>query len=580
MISNALNLASGSLRAQQKAMDVVANNMANVNTPGYSKQVANMSPLAPDQQGGLTFGRGVQVGNISRTVDPIINQAMLKNGGQQAYWQNIETGLTSLEATFGSLQNTGLSAAMDAFFSGMQQMANAPQDIAQKINVRSKAVSLVSQISNMSQQLNTAQTQTDGKITQDMTAVNTLLDKVAGLNTQISNIEHGSPQGSGVANDLRDQRAQTVRDIAKYMPVQQVQVNQGGVLLQSQGGDLLVQGSTVNHLARSTAVASNGFQDVVIAGTQQAVVGINQSGSMGGEITLRDQRLGGYITSLDSIAVNVMFGVNQANASGVGSSLATSVTSSQAVLDTASPVNSTVQKNPFAAQMVVPGQFDVHVYDNTGAPLAPTSKITVAVTSTSTMSSIAASISANALGVTASVDATGHLNINAGTTNQIGFANDTSNFLASYQINSLFQGSSAADMQVSTAVQADAGLIATGKIDAATSVIQAGDNQAALQMLQLQNAAVSFDGSSSASLNTRVAVMSTTYGNDVALAQQQNSFYTAEGSSLLQQRQSLSGVNVDEELVSMMKYQRSYEASAKIIQTSNQMLSTLMGLIR
>ena len=81
-------------------------------------------------------------------------------------------------------------------------------------------------------------------------------------------------------------------------------------------------------------------------------------------------------------------------------------------------------------------------------------------------------------------------------------------------------------------------------------------------------------------MNTRVAVMSTTYGNDVALAQQQNSFYTAEGSSLLQQRQSLSGVNVDEELVSMMKYQRSYEASAKIIQTSNQMLSTLMGLIR
>ncbi len=580
MISNALNLASGSLKAQQKAMDVVANNMANVNTPGYSKQVANMSPLAPDQQGGLTFGRGVQVGNISRSINPIIDQAMLKNGGQQGYWQNLQTGLTSLEATFGSLQNTGLSAAMDGFFSATQQMANAPLDVAQKINVRSKSTSLVSEISNMSQQLTAAQTQADSKITQDITAVNTLLDKVASLNTQISNIENTSQQGVGSANDLRDQRDQTVRDIAKYMPVQQVTVNQGGVLLQSKGGDLLVQGSTVNHLGRSTALASNGFQDVVIAGTQQAVAGIDQSGSIGGSIALRDQRLAGYVQNLNSVAVNLMFGVNQANASGVGSSLASTVTSSQAVLDTAAAVNSTVQKNPFAAQMVVPGQFDIHVYDSTGAPLTPTSKITVPVTATSTMSSIAASISANTLGVTASVDATGHLNIQAGGTNQMGFANDTSNFLAAYQINNVFQGSSAADIQVSTAVQADAGLIATGKIDATTSVIQAGDNQAALQMLQLQNTAVSFDGSGSASLHERVAVMSTTYGNDVALAQQQNSFYTAEGSSLLQQRQSLSGVNVDEELVSMMKYQRSYEASAKIIQTSNQMLSTLMGLIR
>ena len=99
-------------------------------------------------------------------------------------------------------------------------------------------------------------------------------------------------------------------------------------------------------------------------------------------------------------------------------------------------------------------------------------------------------------------------------------------------------------------------------------------------MMNLQNAAVSFDGSNSVSLSARTSTLSTIYGNDVALATQQTSFHTAEASSLMQQRQALSGVNVDEELVNMIKYQRSYEASAKIIQTSNQMLSTLMGLIR
>ncbi|MDQ6973642.1 MAG: flagellar basal body rod C-terminal domain-containing protein, partial [Mariprofundaceae bacterium] len=177
------------------------------------------------------------------------------------------------------------------------------------------------------------------------------------------------------------------------------------------------------------------------------------------------------------------------------------------------------------------------------------------------------------------VDVGGHLVMNAGV-NKLGFANDTSNFLGAYQINTIFQGTNAATMQVSAAVQADAGLIATGKIDAVTSAIQKGDNQAALQMMNLQNTAVSFDGSNRASLSERTSTLSTLYGNDTALATQQTSFYTAEGSALLQQRQALSGVNVDEELVNMIKYQRSYEASAKVIQTSSQMLSTLMGLIR
>jgi len=579
MITNALNLAAVSMQAQQKAMDVVANNMSNVNTPGYSRQTSQMTALSTDQQGGLNFGRGVQLSSISRTVDPIINQAMLKNGGQQGYWQNLETGLTGVESLFGSLQNTGLSAAIDDFFSAMQQMANAPGDSAQKINVRSKSEALALRLSDMHQQITTAQTQADTKINQDITSANTLLDTIGALNTQISKVESGSQGVIGAANDLRDQRDQAIRDVSRLIPVQQVQVNHGGVLLQSMGGDLLVQGQTVNHLGRSTTLATSGFSDVVISGTQQVVSGLSQSGTIGGSIALRDNRLGGYLTSLDSIAVNLAFGINQANASGVGSVQASQVTSGLGVVNQALPVTDVAQNNPFAAQMAVPGSFTMHVYDASGAPLLPTSQATIAVTATSTMATIAADISATVPGVTASVDTAGRLVMNAGA-NKMGFANDTSNFLAAYQVNHLFQGTGAANLQVSEAVVADAGLISTGKIDSATSLINAGDNQAALSMMRLQNSAVSFDGTNAVSLSERTSTLSATYGNDVALAKQQNSFYTAEGSSLAQQRQALSGVNVDEELVSMIKYQRAYEASAKVIQTSNQMLTTLMGLIR
>ncbi|MDX8398036.1 MAG: flagellar basal body rod C-terminal domain-containing protein, partial [Mariprofundaceae bacterium] len=484
----------------------------------------------------------------------------------------------SIESTFGSLQSTGLSAAMDNFFSAAQQMANAPQDLAQKLNMRNKSEVVATQLSNMSQQLTAAQTSADTKINQDIQSANALLQQVASLNSQIRQHE-GTGQGLiGAANDLRDQRDQAIRDLSTILPVQNVSTGDGSVLLQSEGGDLLVQDGTARQLGRSTASTVNGFQDIVIAGTSQVVAGLGNNGSIGGSITMRDGRLAGYLNDLDSIAVNMGFAINQANASGVGSSKASQVSSNLGAIDPALNIDNVIQANPYAAQ-IQNGSFTMHVYDAAGVPLSQATINITAGAAGSTMNSIAADITANVPGVSASVDISGKLLINAGT-NSVGFANDSSNFLAAYQVNSLFQGNSAASFKVSDAVKADAGLISTGSIDAVTSAIQLGDNSSALKFINIQNQALSIDGTAATSLSIRTSLLSTTYGNDVALSVQQTNFHKAEADSLNQQRQAFSGVNIDEELVSMIKFQRAYEASAKVIQTSNQMLNTLMGLIR
>jgi len=242
-------------------------------------------------------------------------------------------------------------------------------------------------------------------------------------------------------------------------------------------------------------------------------------------------------------------------------------------------VSDAAQNNPFAAQ-IQNGSFTVHVFDATGAPLTPASTGAITITAgVSTMASIAADITANIPSVTASVDISGKLLMNAGA-NTVGFSDDSSNFLAAYQVNSLFEGTTAASLRLSSAVQADAGMISTGQINLTTSGINIGDNRAALLMVDLQNKPASLDGSTAETLSARTSLLSTKYGNDVALASQQQSFFQAEASSLNQQRQAFSGVNIDEELVSMIKFQRAYEASAKVIQTTNQMLDSLMGLIR
>jgi len=578
MIFDALGIAASSLKTQQKAIDVVSHNMANVNTPGYSRQIANMGTINPQQLDSFSFGRGVQLNNISRNIDPIINKAMINNGSQQAYWTNLQSGLRSIENLFGSLQSTGLAAAVDDFFLATQQLANNPQDQAQQFNVRNKSETLTLQLSNMSQQLQSAQQIADTNLDQNLQSANSLLDQIAALNKQISQSEVASAGVAGQANDLRDQRDQAVRDLATLLPIQSVLTNDSSLLLQSLSGDLLVQDGVAQHLSRSTSINAKGFRDIVIQGSQQAITGLDQSGAIGGSISLRDQHLGAYISELDSIAVNLAFGINQIHASGSSSSHASLMTSGIGSNNPSLSINDITQNNPFATQ-IQNGSFNIHVYDATGVPLTPSSQTTINITTTSSMTSIAADITANVAGVSASLDSGGHLILNGGT-NSFGFADDSSNFLAAYQINGLFQGTNAAQLKVSDAVMANVGLISTGKIDLLTSSLQAGDNSVALAMMNLQNTAVSFDGSTTSSLNNRTSSLSAQYGSDTAMAAQQQTFHQAEGTSLSQQREAFSGVNIDEELVSMLKFQRAYEASAKIIQTSNTMMDSLMGLIR
>jgi len=241
-------------------------------------------------------------------------------------------------------------------------------------------------------------------------------------------------------------------------------------------------------------------------------------------------------------------------------------------------LNDPAQAAPFATK-IQSGSFQIHVYDATGAAtLAGGTAINITAGVTS-MNDIATSLNAVA-GITATVDSTGHLNITAATGSTFRLSDDTSNMLAAYEINSFFHGGDTASLSISTAIQNDTSVINAGRVDPATSASNIGDNAAATAILALQNLQLSVDGTPSFSLHERTASLSTQYGTDVSVSTQQLNYRTAESDSLTSQRQAIAGVNVDEELISMIKFQRAYESAAKVITTTNQMLDSLLGLIR
>jgi len=573
MILRNLNLAASSLLTQQQALDVISQNIANVNTPGYSRQTAQLASAAPDTIRGRDFGNGVNVATISRSIDPILAKSQMANNSLTSLAQTLQQGLANIEASFGNLDVPGLTTTLDDFFQAQQQLANTPEDPLSRLSVQTRAQDIALRVSGMRQQLVEGQAASNQEISPLLTQVNNLLDQIGGLNKHIL-VNESSGQMANNANDLRDQRDVAVMALSKLIPLQQVATNNGGLLLQTPGGDLLVQNDAVRHL-RLGAAGGSAYGNIEFTDTGVPAQGLDQGGKLGGLITLRDNQIANYLQNLDSLAANLTFAVNQLHAGGTGSTGVTQYTSAQARGNALAAVNADTTI-PFASKIVT-GSFKLHVLDAV-PPTIPGGTAINITAGTTTLDQIATAISAIA-GVTANINGSGQLVVDGGA-NRIAFSNDTSNFLAAYEINAFFHGGSAADFSVDSAILSDAGRIATATADATTSNIAVADNTVALAILALRDTAMSVDGSTAGSPVQRAANLASTYGLDVSAANQQVSYRQAEADALASQRSSISGVNVDEELVSMMQFQRAYEAAAKVIQTSNQMLDSLMGLIR
>ena len=572
MIVRTLQIASKSLISQQQAMDTVSQNIANANTEGYSRQSANLVTAQPDHIRQLSFGNGVQLDSISRAIDPLVARAQIANTSLASYANTLREGLTSVEATFGNLGAPGLTSTLDAFFTAQQLLANSPDDLIARTDMVAKANDIASLTANMQQQLVYRQQSADQEVSILVNKANTLLDRIADLNGQIIRSETAG-QVSNSANDLRDKRDLAVKQLAELIPFQQVAASDGGLLLQTNGGDLLVQNSYVRHLQVGPAAGSS-FNVVQFAENGQQATGIDSGGRIGGLMTIRDTQLAGYISTLDSLAKNLIFSINQLHASGTGITAVTSYTAGLASTNPALAVDADANI-PFAGK-IVDGSFTVHVLDGTppSNPGGTTINITAGVT---TLNQIAADITA-ATGVTATVNAAGYLVVDGGA-NRVAFSGDSSNFLAAYEVNAFFHGDSAANIAVDSAIQNDPGRIATATADAA-SAIAITDNSTAKAILALRDQALNVDGGTASSLIERAASLAGKFGLDIASATQDSIFRESQADSLSIQRNAVSGVNLDEEMVNMMVFQRSYEASAKVVQVANEMLTTLMGLIR
>jgi flagellar hook-associated protein 1 FlgK len=305
--------------------------------------------------------------------------------------------------------------------------------------------------------------------------------------------------------------------------------------------------------------------EIQVADTQSPLA--ITSGEVGGLVAARDQILGGALDQLNNFARTLAFEFNKVYSSGQGLSGYQTLTSEFAVTDSSLPLDSAGL--PFTPEN---GSFEVQVY-NHRTKLTETTRITVDLNGMDADTSLAdlrAQLDA-VDGISATVTAGGKLTLTSDSADQsIAFAADSSGVLAALGLNTFFSGSMAGSLGVNAAVAANPALFAASKNGVGA------DTQNGVELAGLLDRPL--DGSSGATLTDLYARFTGDITQASAVARSVNEGFQVFEDSINGQLQAASGVNLDEEAIKMMSYQRMYQASAKLISTMNELLGVLVEL--
>ena len=298
---DSLTMAARSLQAQQYAMEVTGNNIANVNTPGYSRRVIDFAAVPPDA------GGGVEIQGVRAVRDAFIERRLLQEVPLSARSGAMADMLGAVETSFG-LPGGSLDAQLDEFFSAFAGLADNPASAVARRQALSAGQSLASSFSELAFRLESARRDADQQIQGTVEEINALAERVAQLNAAIP-----AARLNGSAQSLEDEQAQLVRRLAELGGVHAIPRDQGGVDLTIGNGRALVAGENAYALEASTSLPGG-----YTALSSQGVSLTNEltGGTIAGLLYVRDTTIPSYQASLDTLAFETAAQVNVLHTAG------------------------------------------------------------------------------------------------------------------------------------------------------------------------------------------------------------------------------------------------------------------------
>ena len=535
------DIGKSSILVNQSALSAISNNIANANTEGYSRQEVVLETTAGAQAGGNYIGRGVHIAGVIRHYDKFIQLQII--GQNQSYGKSysLNQGLSHVEQIFNEAKDLGLSNSLQDYFNAWQDVATSPEGQPQRITLLQKAKALIQNAKQIERDITDTLKNVNDSIGNVVDSVNAITSQIAQLNEKIVQVEAG--QSDKQASYLRDQRDKLLNDLAGQIDYTWFEGKNGDVTIMV-GGKSLVTPEKAYQL--STSVDIEGNRSVTFGG--EDLTSLFDKGQLGGNIAVRDEINSNTLPSLRKLIASVIKETNLQHRSGYGLDGSTSndffdplqistIDHSSGGYITSATVTdpSTITLDEYNLNFTSASNYEIY-NKRTGALV--------------TSGSYTAGNPINFDGIQAVVDG-------SPAAGDSFFISPLKGVIANFNV----------------------AIIDTQKIAASSSNLTLpGDNTNALSMFQLSQSGIS--DLSGATLNGYYSGIVSNVGINSKAASDGLTYDDNLLTELKNKREELSGVSLDEEAANLIKYQRAFEAGAKILTITDGLLDTIINSMK
>jgi flagellar hook-associated protein FlgK len=310
MSSMGINIGLKSLLTAQAHLETIGHNVSNASTPGYSRQTLQTSASSPLMLRGLLQGTGVQGDVINRTVDTLLQARIASQVSSLGRIDARLDTLTNIESFLGGASDSGAPALLKKMFQSFSALSTAPEDSVLRTGAIQSSVNFVGQINSLASRTQDLERNVFLRLESNIEQVNLLAKRIGSLNKQIASGEVGTV----TANDLRDARDQTIKQLSQYVDVRSVEDARGAVRVLV-GGRILVSPTTVESMQLAGDPATGNVQLQISGEVVQP-----SGGALGGLLGMLNVQLPGFRGQVDKLANSLILEANRVHSTGVPAS--------------------------------------------------------------------------------------------------------------------------------------------------------------------------------------------------------------------------------------------------------------------
>ena len=591
-ISLAINNAITGINAAQAGLDTIAQNVANANTEGYSRKVTHQSAIVI---GGVS--NGVNLDTATRLANEFLGSRLRSETSEFNKAATIDEFYRLTRNLFGAPgSDTSISNFFSDILTSFEAMANNPENAALRFDIVSASTTFADSAGSVATDIQNLRFAADQEIKAATDRVNEFLKKIENLNGEIGlATAAGHPIG-----DLEDQRDLAIRSVAREVDITAARRSDGKITLSTRAGTLLLSDRRreLVYSPASIATSTTTFGDLRVftldpnggtvgtgdqiasSGTSANVTTTLRAGRIAGLLQTRDHELADLSLTLDEFVRVARDQINATHNQGASFPGPSSLTGTL----------------PAAPSDVFQGSGTVRlaVTDSSGT-LVEALDIDLAALGATTVGGVVAAINAGLTGNATAALTNGVLVITADNSanrialNDSGTAENTTarGFSHYFGLNDFFTGTNAQSLGVRANISADPGLVASAILSktavAGQTALTVGDNLTAQSLAAIGSGLFSFNAvgglpAMTISLNDYAGSLIGLSATRSAAAEDSFKHRELVLENIAARYQSETGVNVDEELASLVLFQNAFTMSARVIQIASEMLEILVNI--